>query len=267
MAVAAKQLIIDDFRPAVLSNATDFNQPILQSVPEKETGYEWNNPVECRPVSEGHAVSSEIVKLVEKNYCHFSGWSNAFDTILEVMLYALTHEEEKYLNAVKGLKKEALDCIVQIYCRLFKALYYDFCLHDILGEVYMQVGSLSKSKHFGQFFTPMNICDFMAEVQLGDIKESIKKAKDENRKISICDPCVGSGAMLLACKKAIIKAAGLHGLDYFSFYGIDNDNTCVNMCKIQMILTDYRHMANLLLSSAYDIKQKMNKAQSIKVSQ
>ena len=255
-----KQLSIGDFNGESLSSSIKLDMPVSAEPANNgaEQDYGWDTPIKCRPASEGHEAANRIVRLIESNYYNFGGWSNAFDTILDVILYALTGNEEEYLKIVKTLKKEALNCIVEVYSILFKALYYDFCIHDILGEVYMSVGSLSKSKHFGQFFTPMNICDFMARVQLTDIKDMIRKSKEENRKITINDPCVGSGAMLLACKKAIIEEYGISGLDYFEFYGIDIEKTCVNMCKIQMILTDYKYMANLLLSKAIEIKQKMD---------
>ncbi len=259
-----KQLRIGDFEQAALSSSIKLDMPVCvesaNSCIEQDDG--WDTPIKCRPASEGHEAANRIVRLIESNYYNFGGWSNAFDTILEVILYALTGNEDEYLKIVKTLKKEALNCIVEVYSILFKALYYDFCIHDILGEVYMSVGSLSKSKHFGQFFTPMNVCDLMARIQLTDIKEMIKKSKEENRKITINDPCVGSGAMLLSCKKAIIEEYGIAGLDYFEFYGIDIEKTCVTMCKIQMILTDYKYMANLLLSKALEIRQKTDSSKN-----
>ena len=255
-----KQLRIGDFDRAALSNSIKLDMPVSVKPTNSynDQDYGWDTPIKCGSASEGREAANQIVKLIESNYYNFGGWSNAFDIILDVILYALTGNEDEYLRIVKTLKKEALDCTVKVYSILFKALYYDFCIQDILGEVYMRVGSLSKSKHFGQFFTPMHVCDLMARISLGDIKEQIKKAKEENKKITVNDPCVGSGAMLLACKKAIIEEVGISGLAYFEFYGIDIEKTCVNMCKIQMILTDYKYMANLLLSKALEIRQKMD---------
>jgi len=94
-------------------------------------------------------------------------------------------------------------------------------------------------------------------MQLGDIKQLIEKAKKENRRITVDEPCVGSGAMLLACKKVIMQEVGLAGLDYFEFYGTDIDTTCVKMCKIQMLLTNYRYMSSLLLLHLCQFQEKM----------
>ena len=251
----AKQLQIGDFVPESDANIVSFQSVPVKAEVQDDLGDCADGPIKCMPSSEGHEAINQIVRLIESNYYNFGGWSNAFDTILDVILYALTRNEDEYLRVVKTLKKEALDCTVKVYSILFKALYYDFCIQDILGEVYMRVGSLSKSKHFGQFFTPFHVCMLMAEINMGDIKSLIVEAKEKGKKITINDPCVGSGAMLIACKRVILEKTGIEGLDYFEFYGMDIDRTCINICKIQMILTDYRYMASLLISEAFKIKQ------------
>ena len=206
---------------------------------------DWHKPVECQ--GNARETVRKIVKIIEQHYYLFLGWSNAFDQVLDLILYALNKDEEKYMKLVGQMDKRAVDKAAEISGLLIKAFCHDYCIWDYLGEVYIQIGSLSKSKAFGQFFTPFHICEMMAKMQFGDIKQLIAKAKKENRKITVDEPCVGSGAMLLACKKVIIEEAGLAGLDYFEFYGTDIDVTCVKMCKIQMLLTSYRYMTGLLL--------------------
>ena len=242
----AKQLQIGDFIPESNANIVSFQSVPVKAEVQDDLSDCADTPIKCRPSSEGHEATNQIVKLIESNYYNFGGWSNAFDIILDVILYALTRNEDEYLRIVKTLKKEALDCIVKVYSILFNALYYDFCVQDILGEAYMRVGSLSKSKHFGQFFTPFHVCTLMADINLGDVKSLIAEAKEKGKKITVNDPCVGSGAMLIACKRVILEKAGIESLDYFEFYGTDIDGTCINMCKIQMILTDYKYMEAFL---------------------
>lgn len=250
------QLSIGDFTKVISDNAIRLDpqipqqQPPESKVPVDENGY---TPIQCKSIEEGRRAASEIVRLIQSNYHYFGDWSNAFETILDIILYALTRKEEQYMSIIKHLDRKAVECAAQVYDRLFKSLYYDFCIHDILGDVYMQIASISHSKHFGQFFTPMHICEMMAKMQLGNIDHFIHEAKTKQRKITICDPCVGSGAMLLGCKRVILKECRLQGLDSFEFYGMDIDKICVNMCKIQMILTNYRYMADLLLTAAVDI--------------
>lgn len=52
--------------------------------------------------------------------------------------------------------------------------------------------------------------------------------------IRICDPCVGSGVMLLAAAKSIPRYAIDLGL--VQFYGVDISPLCVEMCRLNMRL-------------------------------
>lgn len=215
----------------------------------------WSDPIVCTG-NAGNTVQ-QIVKIIEQNYYLFGGWTNAFEQVLDLTLYALNREEEKYMETVGQMDKRAVHLASEIVGLLMKALCYDYCIRDYLGEVYMQIASMSQSKALGQFFTPFHICEMMAKLQLDDVKGLICKAQKENRRVSIMEPCVGSGAMLLACKKVIIEEVGLSGLDHFEFLGQDIDPVCVKMCRIQMILTDYRYMSNLLLFHAAEFQKKI----------
>ena len=215
----------------------------------------WTVPIvaQCNPSD----TVRQIARLIEKNYYLFGSWTNAFEQVLDLTLYALYRDEVNYMKLVGQMDKRAVFVASEILGRLIKAICFDYCIWDYLGEVYMQIASMSKSKALGQFFTPFHVCEMMAKIQLGDINSAISKAKKENRRFSIMEPCVGSGAMLLACKKAIIEEAGLSGLDHFEFFGQDIDPVCVKMCKIQMTLTDYRYMTNLLLFHAAQLQEKI----------
>jgi type I restriction-modification system DNA methylase subunit len=198
-------------------------------------------------------LGTEITTLIERSYQHFGGWGDAFTTSLALIEHALLQHEEEYLAIAKALPRLALDTAVKIYAHLSR-MYADYVLGDILGPVYMAVGSRSKASAFGQYFTPPDLCDLMAQVTLGDIPTAIRQAQAEERKLTIHDPCVGSGAMLLAAKRSIVQQAGLAGLDQFRFSGQDNDPLCVRMAKIQLTLTDYRYMGNLLITKAYGLR-------------
>jgi hypothetical protein len=143
---------------------------------------------------------------------------------------------------------------------------------DVLGNVYMQLGCGSIG--LGQYFTPMNIAKCMAEMTMCDIERTIHDrikdalCKSENvygqavlltsiivepgevqrfffetvlpaampyyEPITVLDPAVGSGVMLLAAASAIPPWATQLGL--VRFYGMDIDQTCVQMCRINIML-------------------------------
>ena len=176
----------------------------------------------------------------------FGGWGDAFDHILDLILCTLTRfqagQEEKYMEIVNKIGKKAVSVAVEVSQMLYKALYYDLNIYDYLGMVYMNLSHRSKQKYFGQYFTPFNLALMMCHITLGDVNKIIERVKETGKREMINDPCCGSGVMFLAPKKIIIDCAGIKGLDYFEFYGQDIDSVCVKMCKIQMLLTDYRYM-------------------------
>ena len=142
---------------------------------------------------------------------------------------------------------------------------------DALGDIYMQWGWPNEGT--GQFFTPMPICRAMAQMMMADIdietacRQRVADAIDRGvwgrmgllngksltepgkeatmlaalamnyqhlEPLRISDPCVGSGAMLLAAASLTPQWA----LDYqvVQFYGMDIDPICVTMCRINMML-------------------------------
>lgn len=217
---------------------------------------ELYEPVVCK-TEEGDGIAREILKLIERNEYHFNstwtrgGYGGVFDVATELIDYALHCQEDDYMTLIRKMKPEAVKVCTQIYAHLSR-MWSDYVVADILGMVYMEVASLSKCQWMGQYFTPMALCDAIARITLGDIHEAIATAKAERRRITICDPAVGSGAMLLAAKKIVMEAAGLRGLDHFQFFGQDKDPLCVRMTRIQMTLTNYRYMADRMIVAAYD---------------
>jgi type I restriction-modification system DNA methylase subunit len=86
---------------------------------------------------------------------------------------------------------------------------------DILGDLFQ--GGITYGEH-AQYFTPAPICDLMAQVTAGD---------EPGLGRSFCDPCCGSGRMLLAMAK--IKPYG-------RFVGQDADLRCVKITAINLAL-------------------------------
>lgn len=89
---------------------------------------------------------------------------------------------------------------------------------DPFGDYYMEHFS---NDHAGQFFTPEHLCDFMAALNFSDAEV------DEDKVETVCDPCCGSGRMLLSAAK---KNRNL------KFYAADIDLVCVKMTLINFML-------------------------------
>ena len=101
---------------------------------------------------------------------------------------------------------------------------------DILGEVFMRLDV--KSVAAGQYFTPACIAEAMARMSFN--REEFERLVREKDEVTVCDPCVGSGVMLLAFAKVVHQEFGRWGTNRLRLYGTDIDQRCVHMCRIQL---------------------------------
>ena len=101
---------------------------------------------------------------------------------------------------------------------------------DILGELFMRLDV--NSARAGQFFSPFSIAEMMAKMDFDP--EAFKRLVEEKGEVTVCDPAVGSGVLLLAFAKIVNDTFGRWGTDQIRLYGQDIDPRCVNMCRIQL---------------------------------
>ncbi|MFH0879344.1 MAG: N-6 DNA methylase [Lentisphaerota bacterium] len=116
---------------------------------------------------------------------------------------------------------------------------------DILGELFMRLDV--NSARSGQYVTPWNIAEMMARMQFS--REHFEALVAEKGEVTVCDPAVGSGVMLLAYAKVVHDELGREGLGKLRLYGTDIDQRCVLMCRIQLRmngLDTFGRMAGLL---------------------
>ncbi len=72
--------------------------------------------------------------------------------------------------------------------------------------------------------TPMNVCTCMAQMVVADVGDTLPDGRD-GRLASVCDPCVGTGRMLLAASNYSIN-----------LWGVDIDATMVDACAVNLAL-------------------------------
>lgn len=169
-----------------------------------------------------------------------------FEQFLDLILAALERREADYMALVKSLDKGVLDTYVEMYSLLYEYFisgYYG----DPLGSFYMQ--SLSHGNN-GEYYTPWGVAYMMAQMvepKPGDI---------------ICDPCCGSGIMLLAARCIIHKKHGWIASSGYgrNIYGMDISSRAVKMAKINLYLTDYVYMICLMQQAVTDARDYMQQA-------
>ncbi len=102
---------------------------------------------------------------------------------------------------------------------------------DVLGEVFQALELNSEWR--GQFFTPYSVSQMMAAM-IGVPDEALK-GRSFDKPLTILDPAIGAGSLLIACCDAWRKG----GLDYVScahLTGIDIDERCVHMAYTQLAI-------------------------------
>lgn len=102
---------------------------------------------------------------------------------------------------------------------------------DFLGQIYM-FGNFG-NKGTGQFFTPYHISEFMADITI--FETNPKQKIEEQGFISVCEPCCGSGGMIIAASESL-KKQDINPQKYMWFQGVDIDNVCCKMAYIQTTL-------------------------------
>jgi len=126
--------------------------------------------------------------------------------------------EEDYLNVLARYTDSNRKEIADLFAEAYKCILSDIVKGeslDPLGELYMK--EVSRGDR-GQFFTPAHVCELMATLA-GEIKDGE----------TVCDPCCGSGSMLLA------KAKKNKNIILF---GTDIDERCAKMTTLNLVFRD-----------------------------
>ena len=191
------------------------------------------------------AKKSEIIQGTEKEFLDAfkqltysrSSWQ-VWEDLMTVMACSISNavdkrpekfkdREERYERAIKNLGGR--DIPAQIFAIVVMALEKNPD-QDFLGTLYM---SLNLGSHWhGQFFTPYHVSKFISKaVNVDSAEEQIK----DKGYISICDPCVGAGALLIAAANTM-KEAKINYHYHAVFVGQDIDRVVAMMAYIQLSL-------------------------------
>jgi hypothetical protein len=109
------------------------------------------------------------------------------------------------------------------------ALALEDGMDDVLGAVFMELEL--GSKNAGQFFTPFSVCRMMARMSVVDMGPDLG-GRDF---VTISDPAVGAGAMLIAVALELHEA----GIEYQRRIHVtaqDKDERAAHMAYVQLAL-------------------------------
>ena len=188
-------------------------------------------------VRKGHEVISAIQALAGRHPTY-----QIFQDFLECSAISISNcvdwgerekREEQYLQIINKYTPEEQKKLANILTALVAAMQNQIEVYgapcDILGEVFH--GLELHNKYHGQFFTPNHVCEMMGLVVTGD---ETRHAIENQGYVSLCEPCVGAGGMVIGYAAAMHK----NKLNY-------QQNLCVTACDIDLKCV---HMAYLQLS-------------------
>ena len=144
----------------------------------------------------------------------------------------LNEREAMYLKRIQKYSKKEQELFPQLAAEVVLALEKK-PEQDFLGKIFMELNLSNDSG--GQFFTPYNVCQMMAEMTVGDVVAHVEK----HGYITINDPACGAGATLIAAVHAAAKPlseAGFNWQNHVLVTAQDIDYTVALMCYIQLSL-------------------------------
>lgn len=184
--------------------------------------------------SEEH--KKEFMKIF-RELCYSRQPWEVWADVINVMACSIANATDRASKRYDSREKEYAECIkrlkgverpAQLFAIVVDALEMN-ADQDFLGSLYME---LELGNHWkGQFFTPYNICRLMAEMTMGDCKAQI----DKQGWISICDPCVGGGAMIIAAANTL-RRQKVNYQNHVLFVGQDIDRVVAMMAYVQISL-------------------------------
>lgn len=142
--------------------------------------------------------------------------------------------EEVYLEIIHKYTKAEQEKLAEAFAELVLALQHEQSMHgptDILGQVFHALELHSKYK--GQFFTPPHVCELMGMMTLNG--DNLTQTIEKKGYITVCEPCIGSGGMILGAAKAMANQK-LNYQTQMLVTGIDIDIKCVQMAYLQLSL-------------------------------
>lgn len=136
--------------------------------------------------------------------------------------------EEEYGNIIKRYRPEEAQKFAEMFALAVEALEHNPD-QDFLGDLFMRFDLANTWK--GQFFTPYSVCRCMASLTAGNLKSQL----EQQPWVSVCDPAVGAGALLIAFTQECLRQEVNYQTDVL-FAGQDVDRAAAMMAFVQLSL-------------------------------
>lgn len=218
----------------ILSSAAKWEPPEKRKANSKKPAVPKEKPEKAVKVPEKTDYNKEFVKKFNSLAYSKSRWSVWEDFVVLfacAISNAVDHSkdhydirEKRYLRTIKKYSKSEAEIFPELAALVVCALD-DNPEQDYLGKLFMDLNL--GNEHNGQFFTPYNVCQLMAEMT----------CEPGNDILSVNDCACGAGATLIAgyhAMRKLYEKEKLNAQNYVMMYAQDIDEIVALMCYIQL---------------------------------
>ena len=216
--------LLYDKKPETLKEALEAYKEAL----EDESADELKEQIkeECHYVIEPELTYTYFADQARNNFFHREQLQKGFNNIeqSDPIFADLFTDIDLYSNRLGTGDQKQSDTIANLIKEIDKA---DLLNSDaeILGNAYEYlIGQFASEtgKKAGEFYTPQAVSKILTKIAIKD--------QEEKRGLSVYDPCMGSGSLLLNAKK-YAKEPG-----YIKYYGQELNTSTYNLARMNMFL-------------------------------
>ena len=216
--------LLYDEKPETLKEALEAYKEAL----EDESADELKEQIkeECHYVIEPELTYTYFADQARNNFFHREQLQKGFNNIeqSDPIFADLFTDIDLYSNRLGTGDQKQSDTIANLIKEIDKADLLNSDV-EILGNAYEYlIGQFASEtgKKAGEFYTPQAVSKILTKIAIKD--------QEEKRGLSVYDPCMGSGSLLLNAKK-YAKEPG-----YIKYYGQELNTSTYNLARMNMFL-------------------------------
>lgn len=216
-------MICDD-KPETLKEALDAYIEVLQSEDGKTLKKEMKE--DCHYVMEPELTYTYLAEAAKNNAFHREQLQKGFNNIeqSDSIFVDLFADIDLYSNRLGMGDQKQSDTIANLIKEIDKADLLDSDA-EILGNAYETlIGWFASEtgKKAGEFYTPQAVSKILTKIAI--------EGKEEKKGLSVYDPCMGSGSLLLNAKRYSKEP------EYIRYYGQEQNTSTYNLARMNMFL-------------------------------
>ena len=216
--------LIYDEKPQTLKEALQTYKEALQDESAEELKEQIQS--ECHYVIEPELTYTSFADAARNNSFNREQLQKAFNNIeqSDYLFADLFTDIDLYSNRLGTGDQKQSDTIASLIKEIDKAdlLNSD---SDVLGNAYEYlIGQFASEtgKKAGEFYTPQAVSKILTRIAIA--------GQEDKRGLSVYDPCMGSGSLLLNAKKYSTEPA------YIKYYGQELMTSTYNLARMNMFL-------------------------------